>query len=411
MPRYGVSHCLLPLSSLPLSPLQVVGMGLLLTFIGLQTAKIVVPDAETMVTLGDLTALEPVLAILGLAIISALHYRNVKGSIILGIFAVALSFFAIKNTWPRKFLSLPHLKVFPMDFTQLFGKGATTNAWGAVLAYVLVMTFDIGGALFGLGNLAGLVKDGHVPGATIAYVAAAFGTAIGALTGTTPLIIAAESAVGIKEGGRTGLVAITISMCFCLSMFLAPFLQAIPAVATAPVLVLVGAMMMGESVHIDWSTMVTAVPAFLTIVIQPFTFSIANGIYAGLVMSLLLFFLTGNFIDYFKELFTKGPAGLEDDAAAPFLVTGDTGDEEAVPNGSGASEVREGLPVPAHRKSSKAAMVIGSLERRQPYERGSFTMYINTFGSHQSPGGGVLGGSYQGQQPGTPTRGYNGEQH
>jgi AGZA family xanthine/uracil permease-like MFS transporter len=387
-------------------------MGLLLTFIGLQTAKIVVPDAETMVTLGDLTAFEPVLAIVGLALISSLHYRNVKGSIILGIFAIAIAFFAFRDTWPTKFVALPHLKVFHMDFSQLIGKGATTNAWGAVLAYVLVMTFDIGGALFGLGNLAGLVKEGLVPGATVAYVAAALGTALGAVTGTTPLIIAAESAVGIKEGGRTGLVAITISMCFLISMFLAPFLQAIPAVATAPVLVLVGAMMMGESVHIDWSTMVTAVPAFLTIVIQPFTFSIANGIYAGLVMSLLLFFMTGNFIDYFKELFTRGPGHLEDEATMPFLVSGDTGDEEAVQNGNGTSEVREGLPVPAHRRSSKASMVIGSLERRHPYERGSFTMYINTFGSHQSPGGGLLTGtgSYQGQQPGTPTRGYDAEQ-
>jgi hypothetical protein len=124
-------------------------------------------------------------------------------------------------------------------------------------------------------------------------LAACLGTALGAATGTTPLIIAAESAVGIKEGGRTGLVAVVISLCFAASCFLAPLLQAIPQVATSPVLVLVGAMMMGESVHIDWGAMPTAVPAFLTIVVQPFTFSIANGIYAGVLMSAALFVLTG----------------------------------------------------------------------------------------------------------------------
>jgi AGZA family xanthine/uracil permease-like MFS transporter len=94
-----------------------------------------------------------------------------------------------------------------------------------VVAYTLVMIFDIGGAMFGLGNLAGLLRDGAVPGAIYTYLAAAAGTALGAVTGTTPLIIAAESAVGIKEGGRTGLVAVTVAACFALSIFLAPLLQ------------------------------------------------------------------------------------------------------------------------------------------------------------------------------------------
>lgn len=142
-----------------------------------------------------------------------------------------------------------------------------------------------------------------------AFLAAASGSLLGAFMGSTPMIIAAESAVGIKEGGRTGLTAITTGLCFLAALFFAPLLQAsrlpsrpqtgpdlllkpgltlrcspfqkVPAAATAPVLVLVGVMMMGESSHIGWGQMTTAVPAFLTIVMQPFTFSISHGIYAG----------------------------------------------------------------------------------------------------------------------------------
>eukprot|EP00878_Enallax_costatus_P005110 GHUV01005372.1.p1 GENE.GHUV01005372.1~~GHUV01005372.1.p1 ORF type:complete len:538 (+),score=89.65 GHUV01005372.1:187-1800(+) len=381
----------------------VVGMGLLLTFIGLQSSKIVVKDEETMVTMGNLLGLEPVLAISGLAIIAALHFRNVKGSIIIGIMVTAVAYFAIQRTWPTSFVALPHLQFFPLDFSELFSKEhISPAAWSAVLAYSLVMVFDIGGAMFGLGNLAGLVKDGQVPGAVVTYLAAALGTALGAVTGTTPLIIAAESAVGIKEGGRTGLVAVTVSGCFLLSMFLAPFLQAIPQVATAPVLVLVGAMMMGESIHIDWSSMVTAVPAFLTIVIQPFTFSIANGIYAGLVMSVLLYVLTGSFMDLFRkeEEYDKEP--FTEDLETRLLPEAD-GVANGQPNGHSphpSQEAAWGVPaamgaVPIEASSSyRRASLSRTFDGHHSltggshgsYQRGSFTMYINTLGSQPSPG-------------------------
>eukprot|EP00879_Flechtneria_rotunda_P020882 GHRR01021987.1.p1 GENE.GHRR01021987.1~~GHRR01021987.1.p1 ORF type:complete len:391 (+),score=87.50 GHRR01021987.1:88-1260(+) len=344
----------------------------------------------------------------------------------------------------HRFLALPQLRFFDLDFSELFTKEhLNPAAWSAVLAYTLVMVFDIGGAMFGLGNLAGLVTDGSVPGAVVTYLAAALGTALGAVTGTTPLIIAAESAVGIKEGGRTGLVAVTVATCFASSMFLAPILQAIPQVATAPVLVLVGAMMMGESTHIDWSTMVTAVPAFLTIVIQPFTFSIANGIYAGLVMSMLLFFLTGSFLKYlgsFGGESKQEKQNVQADLETP-LVSGQNSQMQWV-NGQNDCYQRagqqtaaaamlesqqfmsqqhqieqqqqppyghcvvDGIPIDARRSSymmpigSAAASVplIGSgpgsyrsHSHSHPYERGSFSMYINTFGSHTaSPGAALL---------------------
>ena len=160
----------------------VVGMGLLLTFIGLQSASIVVSDPETMVTVGDLLALKPALAIAGLALITSLSYRNVRGGIMVGILATAIAYFVAAGGWPTRFVALPHLRIGRFDWGALFVE-PEAGAWNAVMAYALVMIFDIGGAMYGLGNLAGLVRDGAIPGATTCYIAACIGTAIGAVTG------------------------------------------------------------------------------------------------------------------------------------------------------------------------------------------------------------------------------------
>jgi hypothetical protein len=171
----------------------VVGMGLLLTFIGLQSAAIVVADPETMVTVGDLLDLKPALAIAGLALITALSYRNVRGGIMVGILATAVAYFVAAGGWPTRFVSLPHLRIGRFDWNALF-VDPQGGAWSAVMAYSLVMIFDIGGAMYGLGNLAGLVRDGGIPGATTCYLAACVGTAIGAVTGACP---------GVGERGST----------------------------------------------------------------------------------------------------------------------------------------------------------------------------------------------------------------
>jgi AGZA family xanthine/uracil permease-like MFS transporter len=178
-------------------------------------------------------------------------------------------------------------------------------------------------------------------------------------------------------------------------------LQAIPQVATAPVLVLVGAMMMGESTHIDWSSMMTAVPAFLTIVIQPFTFSIANGIYAGLVMSILLYLLTGSFLETlgFTSFGGSKDAGLAEEDLEAYIPVLDGPDyaaqQTAAAAGASAVAIEDSNGINVHRRSSAASVPVGSLphgSRGTPYERGSFSMYINTFGSHTaSPGRFVLG--------------------
>ena len=160
----------------------VVGMGLLLTFIGLQSAGIVVADAETMVTVGDLMALKPAVAIAGLALITSLSYRNVRGGIMIGILMAAIAYFSVAGGWPTHFMDVPHVRIGSFDWRGLLIKPSAAS-WNAVMAYSLVMVFDIGGAMFGLGNLAGLVKDGKIPGATMAYMAACAGTALGAVMG------------------------------------------------------------------------------------------------------------------------------------------------------------------------------------------------------------------------------------
>lgn len=137
--------------------------------------------------------------------------------------ATAIACFTARNEWPSRIFALPTMKFFELDFSSILA--LSPGALSAVTAYMLVMVFDIGGAMFGLGKLAGIVEGNVVPGSIAMFLAAATGTAFGALTGTTPLIIAAESAVGIKEGGRTGLVAVVVSMCFMVSLFLAPLIQ------------------------------------------------------------------------------------------------------------------------------------------------------------------------------------------
>lgn len=137
--------------------------------------------------------------------------------------STSITYFAVSGLWPSDMIALPVIKVFELDFSEIMK--FSPSALSAVMAYMLVMIFDIGGAMFGLGKLAGITEGNSVPGAIAMFIAAAIGTIFGAFTGTTPLIISAESAVGIKEGGRTGLVSVTVSVCFLISIFFAPLVQ------------------------------------------------------------------------------------------------------------------------------------------------------------------------------------------
>ncbi|CAE8622745.1 unnamed protein product [Polarella glacialis] len=156
------------------------------------------------------------------------------------------------------------------------------------LVLLFVALFDLAGVQYGLMGIAGLLKNGTVPRSTSIFTSAAVGTMVGALLGTSPVIIANESSAGIIEGARTGLAAVTVSVLFFVSAFLAPLLGSIPHVATAVPLVLIGAFMMAPCRGIDWDDLRAAIPSFLTITVVPFTYSIHNGIIAGILMDFFL---------------------------------------------------------------------------------------------------------------------------
>jgi adenine/guanine/hypoxanthine permease len=168
----------------------------------------------------------------------------------------------------------------------------------AIGAFVLICSFDIFGVMFGLATLGNIVHPttGEIPGSLWAFIASSVVTMIAARTGSTPIIVCVECAFGIREGGRTGLTAIVIGLYFLLSVFVAPFFSAVPEYATAPILVMVGVMMMGESAKIPRENMNDALLALLTIILMPLTYSITNGIIFGLVTSATFYFTTGQFM-------------------------------------------------------------------------------------------------------------------
>ncbi len=270
------------------------GIGLFLAMIGLQNAGIVQGDPATLVTLGDLTAAPTALALFGLLLMAALLNREIKGSILAGILTVSVGAWLLGVASPPDRLltlpSLPQETLLALDFSGLWSGEVLT----VILAFLFVDFFDTAGTLIGVGRLAGFVDEqGRLPRANRAFTADAVGTSVGALLGTSTVTSYVESATGVEEGGRTGLTAVTVAVLFCLALFLTPVFIAVPAVATAPALIVVGALMMRGAKDLDWRRADQAIPAFLTLAIMPLTFSIAHGITFGIVSYVGIKILSG----------------------------------------------------------------------------------------------------------------------
>jgi adenine/guanine/hypoxanthine permease len=270
------------------------GIGFFLAFIGLHNAGLVVADQATLVRLGDLHQPGVLLAVAGVLLTAVLLARRVPGAVLIAIVGVAGTAWLTRLApAPEAVLSLPRLPretLLALDFGALFSLSMVT----VVLAFLFVDVLDTAGTLIGVGELAGLVeKDGSFPGSERAFVADAVGTSMGALLGTSTVTTYIESATGVEEGGRTGLAAVSTAGFFLLSLFLAPVFVAVPAVATAPALIVVGALMMRGAHDLDWTRIDEAVPAFLTIVLMPLTYSIANGIGLGILSWVAIKALTG----------------------------------------------------------------------------------------------------------------------
>ena len=275
------------------------GIGLFIAFVGLADAGIVIAAPGTMVKLGSLTAPKPALAMLGLLMIAILQARRVRGAMLLGILVTAAIawLFGLSNFSPGAYsLSDLSATAFKLDVHQALNwkGGIGLSLIEIVFVFLFVDMFDNIGTLVAVTKGAGLVApDGTIPRLNRILLSDSIAMLFGAVAGTSPVTSYVESAAGVAVGGRTGLTSIVVGILFLATLFFAPLVQAIPPAATAPALILVGALMMGALAEIDWSDAAEAIPAFLTVIIIPFTYSIANGLAFGITSHAILKLVRG----------------------------------------------------------------------------------------------------------------------
>jgi AGZA family xanthine/uracil permease-like MFS transporter len=275
------------------------GIGLFIAFIGLKDAGVIVPNAGTTVGLGKLTAATPALAMLGLLIIATLQGRAVKAAMLIGILTVAAIawIFGFASFAPAPYhladLSSTALRLDIPAALNLKG-GVGLSLVEIVFVFLFVDMFDNVGTLVAVTKRAGLVApDGSVPRLNRILLADSISMLVGALAGTSPVTSYIESASGVAVGGRTGLTSVVVGVLFLVTLFFAPLVQAIPAAATAPALVLVGGLMMGALAEVKWQDPGEGIPAFLTAIMIPLSYSIANGLAFGIVSHAVLKLVRG----------------------------------------------------------------------------------------------------------------------
>ncbi|CAK9103090.1 unnamed protein product [Durusdinium trenchii] len=290
-----------------------VGTGLLTAFIGLKSIG-VVTAGEDIVALGDLNSTAFVISAASLVFTASLLYNAVTGAVLLGMLSSTLIAWIYLDDWPTKIFALQGLSFSMPNFDAL----SQQQAFSEIASLMLMLLFSLSGAIIGTAKMAGLLQeDGGVRGSTAVYMSSGLGTLLAAFLGTSPIFVSMSAAAGVRDGGRTGLVSLVIGVYSLLTAFvLSPLASAIPECAIAPVLVLVGVSMTGEAREIQWWNMLDALPAFLCAVFQPFTYSVSNGIYAGVAMSFILFFTTGSFLAYIPSFQKTEPRGLVEEVSA-----------------------------------------------------------------------------------------------
>jgi len=292
------------------------GIGLFITIIGLKNAGIVISNPATLVSLVDFSKWRSgadmvlingaLVALVGLVIMGILHARKVKGSILLGIIAATLIGIPLGITHLSnldmnlgvKFQDFVEVSFLKMDFAGLF---AGTNfvetlftVTMLVISFSLVNMFDSIGTLLGAAKQSGMIdENGEVIRMKQALMSDAVSTLAGAMVGTSTVTTVVESSAGIAEGGRTGMTSLVTALMFLGAILFAPIVSIVPAAATAPALIFVGILMLGNIRDVDFSDMSNALPAFCTIVFMPFTYSIANGVAFGLITYCLMNLMTG----------------------------------------------------------------------------------------------------------------------
>ena len=270
------------------------GIGLYIAFIGLKNAEVIVDNPATLVSLGKLTSGSGLLGIIGIGLTSILLVRNVKGALLIGILATTLIGI------PMGITNLDGIFSTPPSIEPIFMKFEWKNIFTAEMATIVftllfVDLFDCIGTVIGVTTRANMIgEDGKIPNLKKVFMVDSLSTAAGAAMGTSTVAVYVESAAGVNEGGRSGLTAFTTGICFLVALFFAPFFLAIPAAATAPVLVLVGLMMMSNIWKIDFFDYKESIPAFICMIFMPLAYSISDGIMLGHLTYVIVNLLSGN---------------------------------------------------------------------------------------------------------------------
>ena len=271
------------------------GIGLFIAFIGLQNAQIVVLNQSTLVSLGDITQGSALLGFIGLIITGLLYIMRVRGAMLFGILITTVIGIPMGITEYSGLMSRPE-SIAPIFCQFEWDHIFSLDMLVVVFTFLFIDMFDTVGTLIGVCTRAGMVnKDGKIDRLNQAFMSDAVATTVGAILGTSTTTTYVESAAGVSQGGRTGLTAFTIGCCFIITLFFSPLFLSIPSAATAPVLIIVGLLMLEPIRNIDFSDYTESIPAFVCILLMPMTYSISDGILLGVIMYVLLNICCGRF--------------------------------------------------------------------------------------------------------------------
>ena len=271
------------------------GIGLFIAFIGLSSAGVVVGNEATLVELGDITSGSALVALIGIVITGFLFMRDIPGAILLGVIVTMIIGIPLGVTEFQGVISHPQ-SIEPIFCQFEFENIFTLDMLVVVFTLLFIDMFDTVGTLIGVCSKANLIDEsGKVHRIKEAFMADAIATTAGAMLGTSTTTTYVESAAGVAQGGRSGLTAFVIAICFAVALFFSPLFLSIPSAATAPVLIIVGLMMMEPVVKLPFGDFSESIPAFVCIIMMPLTYSISNGILLGMITYVVLNMICGKF--------------------------------------------------------------------------------------------------------------------
>ena len=284
-------------NAIPLSLRNAIGagIGLFIAFIGLSSAGVVVNNEATLVSLGDITSGSAMLALIGLVITGFMFMRDVPGAILIGILATMLIGIPMGVTEFKGILSKPE-SIAPIFCQFKFDEIFSLDMLVVVFTFLFIDMFDTVGTLVGVCTKANMVDEkGNISRIKEAFMADAIATTAGAMLGTSTTTTYVESAAGVAQGGRSGLTAFAVAICFAVALFFSPLFLSIPSAATAPALIIVGLLMIEPITKIPFGDFSESIPAFVCIIMMPLTYSISNGILLGMIAYIVMNVVSGKF--------------------------------------------------------------------------------------------------------------------